>query len=198
MSEQNYLYVVFSSTKCGIGSFIRFMTGNLYNHMSVTLNPQLSTLYSFARHHKNAPFYGGFVRESCLRYQDKSPAAIKVAAIKLTDEQYDKAQAFFNNMQKDKDKYLYNLLAAATNIVRRKVNIRDTYTCVEFAVKTMDLLQVDSNINANNFYTINQLEQILSDRIIYEGLFPNPPKDTQWEGDVFATRLGFLQSLQTF
>ena len=192
MDKQNHLYVVFSSTKCGIGSFIRFMTGNCYNHTSVTLDPSLSTLYSFARYHKSAPFYAGFVCESCLRYQGQA-AKIKVAAIPLTDEQYNMAKDFFDDMKSSKDKYIYNLLSAITNITRRKVNINNAYTCVEFAVKTIDTVGINNQISSLNFYTIKELENLLSDKVVYEGVYPDWAEDADWGEDVFTSPIGFVK-----
>ena len=183
MKEQKHLYVVFSSTNCGIGRFVRFVTKNFYNHTSVSLDSNLSTLYSFARLHKNAPFYGGFVCESGLRYQGEPPTKIKVAALPLTDEQYNKATLFFETMKKERNKYLYNLFAAINSPSHHKVNIPNTFTCVEFAIKTIDLLQIIPEVNANNFYTINQLENILRDYVIYEDLFPQ--NNTQWGTDLY-------------
>lgn len=193
MDKPKCLYVVFSSTKCGIGGFIRFMTRNLYNHMSVTLDPSLATLYSFARYHKSAPFYGGFVCESCLRYQGDALAKVKVVAIPLTDEQYENAVTFFDGMKKSNGRYIYNTLSAITNIFRRKVRINDAYTCVEFAVNTLDTLGVDERISAKRFYSIKQLESILAESIIYEGNFPDWADNAQWGDDLFKTPTGFFK-----
>ncbi len=192
MSEQKCLYVVFSSTNGGIGRFIRFMTKNQYNHTSVTLDPTLSTLYSFARYHKSAPFYAGFVCESCLRYQSQE-AKIKVAAIPLTEEQFDKAKEFFDDVKGNKDSYIYNLLSAITNITHRKININKAYTCVEFAVKTIDALGVDNKISSVDFYTIKELENMLCDNIIYEGEYPNWAENADWGDDVFSSPIGFVK-----
>jgi len=193
VSEQKHLYVVFSSTKGGIGSFIRFITGNRYNHTSVTLDPSLSVLYSFARYHKSAPFFAGFVCESCLRYQGQA-AKIKVAAIPLTDEQYYMAKDFFDNMKSSKDKYIYNLLSAITNVLHRKVNIRDTYTCVEFTVKTIDTVGINNQISSLNFYTIKELENLLCENVVYEGEYPDWAENAQWGEDVFISPIGFVKS----
>jgi len=193
MAEQRYMYVVFSSTKCGIGSFIRLMTKNRYNHMSVTLDPTLSTLYSFARYHKSTPFYAGFVHESCLRYKGEGQANIKVAAIPLTDEQYTKAKDYLENMQGNKDIYIYNLLSAITNITRRKININNAYTCVEFAVKTIDTVGVDSRISQLNFYTIKELENLLESKVVYEGKYPDWAENAQWGDDVFVSPISFVK-----
>ncbi len=192
MSEQKHLYVVFSSTNGGIGRFIRFMTKNQYNHTSVTLDPTLSTLYSFARYHKSAPFYAGFVCESCLRYKNQN-AKIKVAAIPLTEEQYSTATDFFDDVKNSKDAYIYNLLSAITNVTRRKISINKAYTCVEFAVKTLDTVGIDNKISSAKFYTIKELENLLCHNIVYEGTYPDWSEDAQWGDDLFISPIGFVK-----
>ena len=193
MSNQKHLYVVFSSTKCGMGSFVRFMTHNPYNHLSLSLDRNLGTLYSFARHYKSAPLYGGFVCESCLRYKSNSSAQVKVAAIPLTDKQYEAATEYFENIKKGGNRYIYNTLSAITNLFHRKVKIKDAFTCVEFAVSTIDNLGLDKDISANRFYSIKQLEAILADRITYEGVFPDWADCSDWGNDTYNLPMGFFK-----
>ena len=44
-----YVYVIFSSTQYMIAKCIRAMTNHRYNHVSISLDGNLQTLYSFAR-----------------------------------------------------------------------------------------------------------------------------------------------------
>ena len=189
MTEQKHLYIVFTSTNSGMGKLIRFFTHNKYNHASITLDENLGMLNSFARHHKNVAFYGGFVRESCLRYDG---ALSKVAKISITDEQYDRLKEHFESMACDGG-YIYNTLSAATNIIRKKVRVKKAYTCVEFVVEALDLLAVDKRICAGNFYSVKDLEDIFSDRVIYEGEFPKWCENAVWGNDDYDTTLTFFK-----
>ena len=75
----NYIYVVFSSTPYKIGKTIRMLTGEKYNHVSISLDAELTQMYSFARRYYKTPFYGGFVKESLSRYQlNQNKATIKI------------------------------------------------------------------------------------------------------------------------
>jgi hypothetical protein len=66
--QTQYVYIVFSSTPYRIGKFIRRLTREAYNHVSIALDPDLTKMYGFARRYYRTPFYGGFVRESLSRY----------------------------------------------------------------------------------------------------------------------------------
>ena len=74
--EEKKLYVVFSATPLKVGSMIRTVTGEKYNHVSISFSPRLKTLYSYARYYKKAPLYGGFVKENAERYQNKGKTLI--------------------------------------------------------------------------------------------------------------------------
>ena len=89
--------------------------------------------------------------------------------------------------------YIYNTLSAATNIIRKKVRVKKAYTCVEFVVETLDLLAVDERLCAGNFYSVKDLEDIFSDRVIYEGEFPKWCENAVWGNDDYDTTLTFFK-----
>ena len=64
-----YIYIVFSATPYKMGSFIRHMLNNRYNHVALSFEEDLSEMYSFSRRHANTPFFGGIVHESFGRYE---------------------------------------------------------------------------------------------------------------------------------
>ena len=106
MSKQRHLYVVFSSTPWKMGSFIRMMTHNGYNHVAIATDPELKTLYSFARRYCDTPFYGGFVCESAVRYRNRGHIAdIKVCAVPVSEEQYRIAYNKIEEMRKNSDQF---------------------------------------------------------------------------------------------
>ncbi len=188
-TETKSIYVVFSSTRCGIGSMIRAFTNNKYNHVSISLTPSLETLYSFARYHKNAPFYGGFVMESCLRYfQGGGIADIKVCEISVTPAVYDMIKLKLEAMDYKRDTYIYNTLSAFFTLFKKRIVIPKSYTCVEFAVDLISEFNIDCNIQEKKFYYIKDIEQILSDKVIYEGPFTLPCSNCDWNADVFLLR----------
>ena len=87
--KEKYIYVILSSTHCRVGSFIRLVTRNKYNHASISLDPDFKKLYSFARYHQDAPLYAGFTEESPLRYKNNYKyAGIKIYKIPVTKKQY--------------------------------------------------------------------------------------------------------------
>ncbi len=167
------IYLIFSITKTKIGKVIRKVTHYPYSHVSVALEPDLSIIYSFGRHYKSTPFYGGFVRESHLRYRNSDGTArILVCAVPVTPEQYNKAVEYIHELSSNNKVYLYNMISAACATVNRRVLIDRAYTCAEFAIELLAHCGVENAPDPRRFCSIKQLIEIYEKYTVYEGPFP--------------------------
>ena len=184
----NSIYIIFSHTTTLTGRFIRAITKHEYNHVSLSLFEDLQVLYSFSRHFNKAPFYGGLTEESPLRYKD---AKVKVCKIALTDEEYKRAQDLLGNAVNNKDDYVYNFFSAAFFPFKKKIYVKNSFTCVEFAVHVLNRIGV-RNIQ-DKYYSIIELEEILKNDTVYEGPMPLPEKPA-WGNDIFNFRPSYYYS----
>lgn len=170
-AQQRYLYVLFSATPYRMGRFIRFMTGDDYNHVSIGTEEDMTNLYAFARRFYHTPFYGGFVKEHPCRYRHNGVAAkAKVYRLPLTNRQWNKLQDILSSMRLEADRYLYNHLSALLAPLHIKVRVRKAYTCAEFAVSVLSSLGFD--FNPRHFYTIGDISDRLECYHFYSGDFP--------------------------
>lgn len=173
MSQQKYLYVVFSATDYRLGRCIRFITGEPYNHVSIATEQDLSDLCAFARRYYHTPLYGGFVTEQPCRYHHKGRTArIALYRLPVTQQQYELLQQRLAKMNARADRYLYNHLSALAAPFHRKITIRDAYTCAEFTVSILQ--QLGFGFSTRKFYTIGDIRQKLAPYHIYAGEFPLP------------------------
>lgn len=171
MNEQKYLYILFSATPYRMGRWIRFVTGEPYNHVSIATEDDLRECYSFARRYCCTPFYGGFVREHPSRYYHNGRISrIRLYRLPLTQMQWQKLEDTISYMCGHADRFLYNHLSVLTAPVHRKVQVRDAFTCAEFVVSVLSSLGFD--FNPKRFYTIGSIAKRLSDYHIYTGKFP--------------------------
>ena len=185
-STDRYIYVVFMFTTTGVGKFIRVMTGHPYNHVSLSLYPDLRVLYTFARHHENTPFYGGFIRESLRRFPRDTRTQLKVCRLRLTAEQYQALCDFLQPFFDHPEEYVYNLLSAAATVGSKRLRLSKSYTCVEFVT---DALQASGYLTAvPAFCPIKELEKLLNDTVIYEGSVLGYPLPESWEGDTYPEK----------
>jgi len=181
---EKYIHVIFSSTPYKMSKFIRVFTRNFYNHTSISIDPNLEEFYSFARKYKRAPFYGGFVHESKLRFVNNNVySVIKIAKIPVTDEQYDEISQILNNMKKERDKYIYNTMSAFVSFFGKKLIITNAFTCVEFVIHLLRTAGILNNIDPYKNYSIRMLEMLLNEYIVFEGEIEISKAD--WADDKF-------------
>ena len=64
--QQPKIYIVASQTGTVPSRLIKRVTRARFNHVSISLDEQLDTMYSFARRHPYNPVWGGYVKESPL------------------------------------------------------------------------------------------------------------------------------------
>ncbi len=191
MAEQRFLYVVFLSTPFKIGKFIRVVTGYPYNHSALSLSPEMKYLYSFSRHYKNAPFYGGFTKESILRYhQNGNIAFMKICAVPVTEEQYQGAKKRLEFLGSHSEESLYNMISAACFPFRTTVRISRSFTCVEFVLSMLRRYADIPVLKPGKFCSIKELSEILDDYTVYEGSAERYLENAEWHGDTFPEEKG--------
>ena len=200
MTEQKYIFMMFSSTPSKMGRFIRTITKNRFNHVSLCLDIEGVTLYSFARKYRRHPFYGGFVKESSTRFiHNDRFAHIKLCAIPVTEEQYTLVKHYMRTMESAADLYIYNHLSAIGTIVNKRIRIENAYTCVEFNAKILREIGIISNVEERYVYSVRDLEILLSPYTIYEGSFEKMALIVNDVGDKFTdAEKVYVGSLKAF
>lgn len=159
----NCIYILFSRQNTKIGRFIRlFLRNTRYSHVSVSLDPELRTVYSFARSRFDSPFSGGFVREYPSRFliSDRD-INVKICKVELTEKEYIDAKSRLQYCLNHQDEMLYNLYDALLTPLNRRFRLKNAYTCVGFAAYILGVYDQIPNIHA--------LEDLCKDSIVYEG-----------------------------
>lgn len=166
------IYLIFSITTTKVGKMIRRVTKYPYNHVSFSFSPDLSVIYSFARHYKDTPLYAGFVCEGLRRfYSEAGLARILVCAVPATKEQYDCAVAYTNEVSENKKYYIYNSISAAFVPMHTRVFIDRAYTCAEFAVELLAHCRIEGAPDPHRFCSIEELTENFRKYAIFEGPF---------------------------
>lgn len=189
------IYLIFSITTTKVGKMIRRVTKYPYNHVSVSLDESLEQVYSFARFYRDTPLYGGFVRETRLRYNDHNGiATIKVCAVPVTSEQYKKAVNFIANVSANSECYIYNAISAAFAPVHKRIRIERAFTCAEFAIELLNFCHIEGAPDPRRYCSIEKLIEIYGEYDIYTGPFPDydPPSD-----DYYNRKNAILRRVKT-
>ncbi|MEA5143496.1 MAG: hypothetical protein VB023_07945 [Oscillibacter sp.] len=189
MSETSYLYVVLTSTHSKMGGLIRTVTRYPYNHVSVALEAHPTVLYSFARHYEDAPFYGGFVRESALRYCRRNRGAeALVFAVPVEPAELELLRRRLDEMAAQHQLYLYNTLSALLVPLKRKVALPASYTCVEFAVDVLQTSGAPVKLETDRFYSVADLALLLEDYLMGRTSIDAYMTSLDWAEDTFPTQ----------
>ncbi len=170
--HDDYVYVVFSAPPYKMSRFIRIFTGGKYNHVSVSADRELTECYSFARRYRCAPFTAGFVQEKSGRFSvDGKTAEIMICAVPIPKEQKAAMMNRLAEMKREREKYIYNFFSAAATPIKRKIRIKDAYTCIEFTLQMLSL--VGYSFKGQSYIGIDELKNQLEKFKIYEGEFPD-------------------------
>lgn len=189
------LYVLFSRQNTKIGRFIRVLFRNSrYTHVTVALEGNLSTMYSFSRKRYDSPFSGSFMREYPSHFfVGGRDLDAKLCRVVLDDAAYARMTERIEHCKTHADRMLYNLYDAAALPFGRRVRLRDAFTCVDFAAYLLDLHGETGSIGA--------LEKRLADCCIYEGslqAYIEASGVTTPENDDYFIRRGFPAAVRDF
>ena len=159
-----YVYIAFLAPNNRMGRFIRFLTGNSYSHVALSLDNTICELFSFARRQRSIPLAGGFVTEYPDRYlSGYGDIPLMLVRIALSDEDYLKLIKTLYDFSMRKKDLIYNSIDAVTvSLFRKHVPIKDSYTCLSFCCLLLGLQQ---------FFSISELEKNLDGETVFTGSY---------------------------
>jgi hypothetical protein len=170
IGNMNYIYVVFIVTNTNMGKLIRLFTRNQYSHVTVAFDKDLRQMYSFARYHINSPISGGFVIEQPERYLNgNNDVTVKICELPVTEEEYNRIHTEVAFFKQNKEEMIYNTMNAVLSLLRRRISVKNTFTCLEF---------VTYLLHYSNILAIKELERRLEKFVVYHGSLKGI---AQWE-----------------
>lgn len=160
MANVRSVYIMVSRTDTRIARMIRAATHYPYNHVSVTLDPALDRWYSFARYHRDAPLYGGFVVETPARLlSGQGDAPVRVFRVDIPERAAAALEAMLPLANRRDSGLIYNHLDALACAVGQRIPVPGCHTCLSFAEFVLD----------REFHSIEKLCESLSPCQIFEG-----------------------------
>lgn len=197
---EKYIYVVISRTPTFTGKIVRRLLRAKYNHASISLDENLSQMYSFCRFSISNPLVGGILRESSYTLTlglDKD-VPIKVYRIPVTMEKYQLVSEFILDTYNDAEIYYYNFLQAIGIISKKKYAFYKTYICSEFVIEA--LMKGGIQFTESKSYQIMPIDicGLIEKFIYYSGNLRNYPfiQKLKTKGDeLFFCKTGFLYEI---
>lgn len=184
MVKTRPLFVMASQTDTHIARLIRAVTRYPYNHVSVTLDPELTGWYSFARYAQDAPFYGGFILETPARLLGtQGDTQVRIFRVDIPEASAAELEAMLPLANRRDSGLIYNHFDAAACAIGVRVQVPKCHTCLSFADAVL----------GRDFRSIAELCDALAPYEIYEGplaelLHAGPSRE-----DAYYVPMGLVQ-----
>ena len=132
--ENKSLYLVVSHSGTFISNVVRLVTRDIYSHVSISLNDQLTEMYSFGRKNAYNPFVGRYVKQSRYSGIFKRFSKTRVAVIKVDvpEQVYNGIKNQLEEMYVNRDQYKYNYRGLFFAALGYKKQRKNRFYCSEF------------------------------------------------------------------
>ena len=167
------IYIVLTYTGTILSRIIKGYTRDEFSHVSISLDEELTQMYSFGRLNAYNPFIGGFVHEQIDKgtFKRFKNTKSKVYSLEIMDEQYDIIKTTINEFETSKKEYKFNILglfAAGFNIrIKRKKYLY----CAEFVKYVLEISEVKTDLP--EIIKPDHLKNICGLKLIYSGKLKN-------------------------
>lgn len=165
------IYLLLTRTGTGFSSMIYKATGYEYTHASISLDKNLSNLYSFGRKNMVLPFIAGFVKEDLNggvfeKYKNTKCALYE---IEVSLDVYRNIQKIIDEFLRDKHSYKYNFLGLPFILFNIPYKREKHFLCSQFVAY---VLHKSGAVKLDREFTIikpRDLMTIVNKRLVYNG-----------------------------
>lgn len=164
------IYLIFSFTGTFFSTFLRFMSGEKYIHVSLSFDEDLKEVYSFGRHNPRWAFPCGFSQEDLNRVVKVFKRAdCQVYVLPLTNEEYKRLKKEVMKYKNNKENYHYNI-AGLVPIQFNKVCRREYhYVCSQFVGKIFEDAEIYKFKKDYSIVRPNDIREMPRLSLKYEG-----------------------------
>lgn len=148
-----------SGTK--FSKFLKFFSKLEYTHVSISLDSDLETMYSFGRKHLYTPWNAGFVTEKPnAGVYAKFNSKCEVLCFEISEDSYEKMKQKIDTMERHDYFFKYNFPGIVYAYFNHEQELNHKFTCTQFVAwllnnSGLDCLQKDpSIIYPNDYYDI--------------------------------------------
>ena len=164
------IYFVLTYSGTALGRIIRFKTKKTYSHVSLALDENLETMYSFSRINPYICFLGAFVQEGINKGSFKrfKNTKAKVICMEITDYQYEKLGHQIKQFIKNRDTYKFNVLGLIYIFFNKEIHRKNYFYCAEFVKYVLQKSHI--NVNVDSMPRPENFETLKNTTVIYKGL----------------------------
>ncbi len=137
-TEGKEIYIVLSQTGTLLSRFLRLVTGKEYNHSSISMDRELTKMYSFGRRNPYNPLFAGFVQESPHygTFKRFPKTEVIVVALPVDGEIHREIGELMEDMKACSKQFHYDFLGLCLAAFRIHYRRHNHFYCSEF-IKTI-------------------------------------------------------------
>jgi len=165
------IYVILTRTNSLLSKLIQLVKKDMYTHAAISLNKDLTRMYSFGRKYTYLPFMGclGIETIEAGIYKKQSYLPGVVLEIKVEQWQYEKAKTILDSFINDSKKYKFHYAGLIDHILQREVKLENKFLCSDFIYYVLKSCGVLNLNTPENLVRPQDIFLGLSHKIIYEG-----------------------------
>ena len=165
------IYLILTHTGTTLSTIIKCYTKDEFSHVSIALDKELNTMYSFGRLRPNNPFIGGFVHEGIdfgtfKRFKNTQS---EIYSLEIADNKYEKIKEEIKEFESNKEKYKFNIIGLFAVSINKKIHYKNTFYCAEFVKYLFEKVKIDNNlpdiIRPQDFKKLKDIELVYSGKL---------------------------------
>lgn len=159
------IYIILTYTGTILSKIVKIYTKKEYSHVSISLDSDLTQMYSFGRLNPYNPFVGGFVHEAIDSgtFKRFKKTKTKIYSLEIEEEKYEKLENIIKNIQQRKKLYKFNLIGLMAVTLNVKIKRERCFYCAEFVKYVLEQSQVltlPDIIKPEDFEKVQELDEV--------------------------------------
>ena len=159
------IYIILTYTGTILSQIVRVYTRKEFSHVSISLDEDLTEMYSFGRLNPYNPFSGGFVHEhiDMGTFKRFKKTKTKIYSLEIPEKKYYELDKLIKNMYKEKDSYKFNILGLIGVLINYKLKREKYFYCAEFVkyvLEESEVVELPELVKPEDFEKISNLSEI--------------------------------------
>ena len=159
------IYIILTYTGTILSKIVKIYTRREYSHVSISLNEDLTKMYSFGRINPYNPFSGGFVHEEIDKgtFKRFKKTKTKIYSLEISEEKYEKLESIIEQMKAKKNLYKFNVIGLLGILLNVKIK-REKYfyfaEFVKYVLEQSQVLELPELVKPEDFEKVSGISEI--------------------------------------
>ena len=159
------IYIILTYTGTILSKIVKIYTRREYSHVSISLNEDLTKMYSFGRINPYNPFNGGFVHEEIDKgtFKRFKKTKTKIYSLEISEEKYEKLESIIEQMKAKKNLYKFNVIGLLGILLNVKIKREKYFYCAEFVKYVLEqsqVLELPELVKPEDFEKVSGISEI--------------------------------------